>query len=448
MINSRIIKTESVKWRELQWFQSKDFKEISSKEKEKLKQSLKNNNFLNPFYVWDDGATVWILDGHHRQLVMNELLEEGVVIAEELPANFIHCKNKKEAAKLVTVFSAHYAKVTRKGFLDFVENFELDIDELSLEVDIPNFSIDKLAAVPDLNIEEDEEENYDEYSEQGRSLSQEGDIWQLGENRLICGDSLSNSVLTALMNGEKATMVFTDPPYNVPMSFISVVQKEDNRWNEFDMASGEMSVAAFTVFLRRAIENLYKFSTEGSIHFICMDWRHTQELLSAAMELYQEWKQLAVWNKSRAGMGTFYRSKHEFVFIFKKGTAPHINNFELGQHGRFRTNVWDYAAALSFSNKSETEGGLQHHPTAKPVKMVADAIIDCSNKNDIILDTFGGSGTTLIAADKTKRRAYLVELSPQYCDVIVRRYIGYCRESKKEIFITKNGAPFDVNDIE
>ncbi len=168
------------------------------------------------------------------------------------------------------------------------------------------------------------------------------------------------------------------------------------------------------------MSNLATFSAEGSIHFVCMDWRHLQEMLTAGSAAYDELKNLIVWNKDNGGMGAFYRSKHELIFAFKKGTAPHINNFGLGQHGRYRTNVWDYAGVNSMRAGRDEE--LTMHPTVKPVAMVADAIRDCSKRNGIILDAFSGSGTTIIAAEQTGRVGYAIELVPRYVDVSIRRW--------------------------
>jgi DNA modification methylase len=192
------------------------------------------------------------------------------------------------------------------------------------------------------------------------------------------------------------------------------------------MASGEMTRAEFVDFLKSSCANLAAFSHDGSIHFICMDWRHMGEVLEAVQEHYRELKNLNVWVKSNGGMGTFYRSQHELIFVYKKGEGPHLNNFELGQHGRYRTNVWEYAGANSFKAGRLEELAL--HPTVKPVQMIADAIKDVSGRGDIVLDLFGGSGSTLIAAHKTGRRAYLCEFDPLYCDRIIARFEAFAHE--------------------
>jgi DNA modification methylase len=186
------------------------------------------------------------------------------------------------------------------------------------------------------------------------------------------------------------------------------------------MGVGEMDKASFTRFLVETLMPAVARCQDGAIAFVCMDWRHMAELLAAGEQVFAELKNLCVWNKANGGMGTFYRSKHELVFVFKVGSAPHLNTFGLGDTGRYRTNVWDYSGVNSFRTRRMEELAL--HPTVKPAALVADAMKDCSRRGDIVLDPFGGSGTTLIAAQKSGRRARLIEYDPAYCDVILRRY--------------------------
>jgi DNA modification methylase len=260
-------------------------------------------------------------------------------------------------------------------------------------------------------------------------VSRPGDLWQLGPHRLLCGDARSGASHTALLGGERARMIFTDPPFNVPIGgHVSGLGKIKH--DEFVMASGEMSAAEFVAFLGTVLGQLATHSTDGSLHFVCMDWRHAFELLSAARPVYAEFKNLCIWNKDNGGMGSLYRSKHELVFLFKNGTAPHINNVALGRHGRYRTNVWDYAGVNTLKRGRQAE--LTMHPTVKPVALVADAIKDCSNRGDIILDAFAGSGTTIIAAEETGRRGYALELDPRYVDVAVRRWQAHTGDEASE----------------
>ena len=216
-------------------------------------------------------------------------------------------------------------------------------------------------------------------------------------------------------------MVFTDPPYNVKIDgHVSGLGAVKHR--EFAMASGEMTQAEFTAFSSASSPTSSLRAVDGAIHFVCMDWRHLGEVLAAGGRTFSELKNLCVWNKTNGGMGSLYRSQHELVFVFKSGTAPHINNVELGKHGRYRTNVWTYAGANTFSATRDDD--LAMHPTVKPVALVADAILDCSKRRGIVLDAFAGSGTTLVAAERTGRRGYGIELDPAYCDTILRRVSG------------------------
>jgi DNA modification methylase len=254
------------------------------------------------------------------------------------------------------------------------------------------------------------------------AVSRPGDLWQLGRHRLICGDARVPETYTRLLGSEVVDLVFTDPPYNVPIDgHVSGLGAVKHR--EFAFASGEMSESQFTAFLTESLGSMAARCRDGAIAFVCMDWRHMRELLSAGHAVFSELKNLCVWNKTNGGMGAFYRSKHELVFVWKVGTAPHTNTFGLGDTGRYRTNVWDFAGISSMSASRQDE--LEMHPTVKPVALIADAIKDCSRRGEIVLDGFGGSGSTLIAAEKTGRVARLIEVDPAYCDTILRRYQAY-----------------------
>lgn len=253
------------------------------------------------------------------------------------------------------------------------------------------------------------------------SVSAPGDCWQLGKHRVLCGDALEAASYDRLMSQQLAAVVFTDPPYNVPIDgHASGLGKKQHR--DFAMACGEMSRAEFTEFLVTVCKRLVGASRDGSIHFICMDWRHVSELLEAGREAYDEVKNICVWVKDNAGMGSLYRSQHELILVFKHGKQSHRNNVQLGQFGRYRSNVWQYPGANSFSRASGEGNLLALHPTVKPVALVADAIMDCSSRGDIVLDPFVGSGTTIIAAERTGRVCYGIELDPMYVDTAVRRW--------------------------
>ena len=301
----------------------------------------------------------------------------------------------------------------------------LELQELSIE---PNFDVTVTGfdtAEIDILISEasdaepDEADVIPEIDRSEPAVSRTGDLWRIGEHFLLCGDALKPASYKRLLRGKRAQMVFTDPPYNVRIAGnVSGLGKVKHR--EFAMASGEMSQREFTGFLKRALSNLADFSVDGSIHFICMDWRHVRELADAADGVYDEFKNLCVWSKNNAGMGSLYRSAHELVFVYKHGRAKHINNVELGRFGRNRTNIWPYPSMSSFGKDRDT--ALAGHPTTKPLALVSDAILDCSKRGGIVLDAFVGSGTTLLAAEKTGRRGYGIELDPHYADVVIQRF--------------------------
>lgn len=303
--------------------------------------------------------------------------------------------------------------------LEFEELSALDLD---FDVDITGFSGAEIdAMIADAEGTDPAADAIPGSAPDAPVVTRPGDLWILGRHRVLCADATKSESYATLLDGHKADMVFTDPPYNVPVDG-HVCGLGRIKHVEFAMASGEMSEAAFTSFLETVFHNLAAFSVDGSIHFACIDWRHLHEMLSAGRVAYAELKNLCVWTKTNGGMGSLYRSQHELVCVFKNGTGPHVNNVELGKNGRYRTNVWSYAGVNSFGAEREA---LALHPTVKPVALVADAILDCSKRGALVLDPFGGSGSTLIAAERTGRRGALIELEPRFVDTIIRRFETY-----------------------
>jgi DNA modification methylase len=255
-------------------------------------------------------------------------------------------------------------------------------------------------------------------------VTHEADLWVMGPHRVYCGNSLNPDSYSALMESRTAAMVFTDPPFNVKIDGhaggLGAI-----RHKNFQMASGEMTQAEFTAFLAQVLRHSARYSVAGSLHYVFMDWRHISELLTAGRQVYSDLKNVCVWVKDNGGMGSLYRSQHEFVFVFKHGKDAHQNNIQLGQFGRYRTNVWTYAGVNSFSRSTDEGNLLQLHPTVKPVQLVADAIMDCTSHHDIVLDPFLGSGTTVIASERTGRVCYGIELDAHYVDTVVRRWQSF-----------------------
>lgn len=260
------------------------------------------------------------------------------------------------------------------------------------------------------------------------TVSSAGDLWKLGRHRLFCGNSLDAASYEILMGDQLAAAVITDPPFNVPIDG-HVVGLGKIHHRDFAMASGEMSPAEFTRFLTHACELLAAHSADGSIHFIFMDWRHMEEILAAGRAAYSELKSLCVWNKGVGGMGSLYRSQHELVFVFKHGSTPHRNNIQLGQFGRYRTNVWDCPGMNQLGRRTLEGNLLELHPTVKPVSLLADAILDCTARQDVVLDAFAGSGSTIVAAERVGRCCFAIEIDPVYVDTAIRRWQKFTGET-------------------
>lgn len=259
------------------------------------------------------------------------------------------------------------------------------------------------------------------------AVTEPGDLWLLGKHRILCGNALHDATYRTLMGKNRAALSFCDPPYNVKIDG-HATGNGAIRHREFAMASGEMSEAEFLSFLNNSLRLMAEFSASNSVHYVCMDWRHVRDLLAAGCQNFDELLNLCVWVKDKGGMGSFYRSQHELVLVFRKGRGPHRNNVQLGQFGRNRTNVWQYPGIHTLSKQSGEGNLLALHPTVKPVAMVADAILDSSARGEVVLDAFLGSGTTLMAAERVGRICYGIELDPAYVDVAIRRWQNYTGE--------------------
>ena len=376
--------------------------------------SIKEVGFNVPILVDRDNT---IIAGHARLLAAQKLGMSEIPticldhLTEQQARAFLLADNKLcEIAQWDENLLAEHLSILAEANLDFsleVTGFtmgEIDLKIEGLAKEAGNDLADTLPVIP-----------------AGSAITQMGDLWLLDKHRIRCGNALEEADYHILMNGQLAAMVFSDGPFNVRIhGHVGGLGKIQHR--EFAMASGEMTESEFCAFLTRACSLMTQYSADGSMHFQCMDWRHLRELLEAGRIAYTELKNICIWVKDNGGMGSLYRSQHEMVAVFKHGKAPHRNNIELGKYGRYRTNVWNYAGANSFARKTDEGNLLAMHPTVKPVAMVADAILDCSARGDIILDPFLGSGTTLIAAERTGRICHGMELDPLYVDAAIRRW--------------------------
>jgi DNA modification methylase len=299
-----------------------------------------------------------------------------------------------------------------KELSDLVLDF--DMEAIGFELPEVDFRIQSLDAP-------DTADNADEFDASiGPAVSIAGDLWQLGPHRLYCGNALDPAAYATLMETEKASAVFTDPPYNVKIDgHVSGNGKIKHR--EFAMASGEMTDQEFTDFLTAGLMSICAHTTPGALIYACMDWRHMGEMLAAGRSSGCDLLNLCVWAKTNGGMGSLYRSAHELVFVFRNGREAHLNNIQLGRFGRNRRNVWHHPGANGFARKG-SKNALELHPTVKPIALVSDAILDSTKRDDIVLDPFLGVGTTTLAAERTGRRCFGIEIDPIYVDTAIKRW--------------------------
>jgi len=383
----------------------------------KIAASIRSFGFVNPILIDASGGVV---AGHGR----------------------LEAAKRLGMAKVPTIRLDHLSEAERRAYviadnrlaelagwdrdllkIELGDLVEIDLrGELDIDIDVIGFETAEIDILIDGAPEPEIEDPADatlEGAEIGPSVTRPGDLWILADHRILCADALKPESYARLMGEEQARLVFTDPPYNVPIDG-HVCGLGGVKHREFAMAAGEMSQREFTAFLETALGELAGACLDGALLYVCMDWRHLHELLTAGRSAGLDLINLCVWNKNNGGMGSLYRSKHELVCVFRSGDARHVNNIELGKHGRYRTNVWDYAGVNTFRKGRMDD--LAAHPTVKPTALVADAIKDCSRRGEIVLDAFLGSGTTVLAAEKTARRARAIEIDPQYVDVAIRRW--------------------------
>ena len=384
----------------------------SDRQIDKLARSIETFGFTNP--VLTDGEN-GILAGHGRVIAAIKL---GLKTVPTIPLAHLSPAQRR-AYILADNRLAEDAGWDRDLLRLELGALELDADEI--ELTDTGFEIGEIDQIL-LEDEPTDAEDAVPEPEAGPAVTQPGDVWVFagGDHKLICGNALEADDLAALMGEDRAQLLLTDPPYNVKVDgHVGGLGKVKHA--EFAFASGEMDKADFTSFLTNALAGAAGHLVDGALAFVFMDWRHVEEMMAAGGSAFDEFKNICVWAKTNGGMGSLYRSAHEFCFIFKSGSGAHINTVELGRHGRNRTNVWSCAGANSFSASRAKD--LADHPTVKPVGLLADAILDVTRRGDIVLDVFGGSGSTLMAAQRTGRRSRLVEYEPRYCDVTVRRWI-------------------------
>jgi DNA modification methylase len=376
----------------------------------KLVESIREFGFLAPI-VADQQNNV--LAGHGRLLAAQQL---------ELPAVPVLLCDHLTPAQVRAYRLADNRIAEDAPWDPALLKVELEyLMQYDFKMEATGFSVCEIDQALTVEIDNaDEEPETPDLPGAAETVSLLGDVWELHRHRVVCGDARDPKVVQSLMENEQARQVLTDPPYDVKIQgHVSGLGKHQHA--EFAMASGEMSDAEFSQFLTDAIGASVTAVVDGGLVFAFMDWRHLVQLHQAATAVGLQHINLAVWVKSNGGMGSLYRSQHELVWMGKKGKAPHINNVQLGRDGRYRTNVWHYRGMNAFGD--DRDASLAMHPTVKPVSLLADAILDVTRPKDIVLDPFLGSGSTLMAAERTHRRGYGIEIDPRYVDVVLMRWM-------------------------
>ena len=406
---------------------NKSLRKHSQKQLQKLINAIKKFGFTNPILI---DKKLKIIAGELRLLAAKKLgfCQIPVIILEDLT------DEEAEAIRILDNRIAEDSEWNYANLQEVIENlgkFDISFEDLGFET----VDYDKIFLNSDSEeseVKNSEQENADWLDANIPKKANLWDLWRLGDNFILCANSLLQKAFKILMQGELAQIVITDPPYNCKIKG-HVCGSGKIKHDEFAMASGEMTEAEFAEFISGFMQHLVKFSFDGSLHYIFMDWRNINILLTQGKKYYTELKDIAIWDKGQGGMGSMYRSQHEMIPIFKNGEAKHQNHIQLGKYGRYRTNVWNYPGVRA--TNPESLELLKLHPTVKPVSMLHDILLDTSSKNDIVLDCFGGSGSTLLAAERCKRRARLIEIDPRYVDVCIYRWE---KETGKTAKLVKN----------
>jgi DNA modification methylase len=376
-----------------------------------IANSIKEFGFTNPVLL---DKTDTVVAGHGRVAAARKL---GIT---EVPTIRLDDLSPDQVRAYVIADNALAEKAGWDRSILAIELQHLLAIETDFDVTITGFEIPEIDLLLSEQQDKTDPDDSFEMADTSPPISKPGTLWRLGKHQILCGSALEDGSYSRLLGSKRAAVIFIDPPYNVAIDG-NVSGNGSLRHREFQMASGEMSDCEFVAFLNSCFGLLLQYSSSGSVHFVCMDWRHIGELTAAAKGLYESLLNVCVWVKNNGGMGSFYRSRHELIFVFRNG-KDHRNNVQLGRYGRNRTNVWEYPSASALSKGGDEGNLLALHPTVKPVAMVADALLDCSARGDIVLDSFLGSGTTLIAAERTGRVCRGIELDPLYVDTAVRRW--------------------------
>jgi DNA modification methylase len=398
---------------------------------QQIAQSIARFGFINPIIIDD-----------HRRIIAGHGRSEAARLLGLTQVPVLRVSHLTETE--LRAYTLADNKITQnagwdRGLLAVeLQELQISLPEIGLDIGITGFEACEIDSIMS-DLGEQQPNPTDDIADATDEplVARKGDLFVLGVHRLLVGDTRDEAAHAHLMQSETADMAFLDPPYNVKVAG-HVGGRGRIKHPEFACASGEMTSDQYVRFLHETLSLCARHTSNGAISYVCMDWRHARELLEAGSSVYDELKNICVWAKTTPGQGSFYRSQHELIFVYKRGKAPHLNTFELGQHGRTRTNVWVYPGASSFRAGRLDE--LKMHPTVKPVALIADAMRDCSRRGSIVLDAFAGSGSTIMAAEQIGRRAFCIEIDARYADIAIRRWQRF---TKKDAVLEATGETFD-----
>ena len=450
-VNDRILKSDLIDWRSLKFLQSDKFKKLPRQAREALRESIKNNDFVESFKVWNDGDTTWCLDGKHRVEVMKELESEGVQIPEKLRADFIDCPDRNSAAKLVLIYSSKYAKITEMGMAEFIRTYDLPIAEFRDQILIPDFDFRKFEKK--ISLEQIQEDTLDASQVPVRTISTPGDIYQLNEHRVMCGDATNGNDIKALAGPHKATLVFTDPPYGVDYSGADQQKiKNDN-----------LGSSALTEFLYCAFVNLQTATNRNPAIYCFYASRNHIEFETAMNRAGIRVKQQIIWSKQFALSRSDYHWSHEpclYAIFEGNNCAWHTDRTEktvneLDSKELEKITKEEAVEILRRLKDGATVWAIKKdsilkymHPTQKPIALSARAILNNTKYGEPVLDPFAGSGSTLMGAEQTGRIGLAMELDPKFCDIIIKRRILFKRKEGETIKVSKNGRELSQEQID
>lgn len=451
-IKNRIISSELVSWKDFEFIQSKDFKNLSNEAHDKLKKSIIENDFVESFKCWRHEDKIFCLDGYHRIKVLKELKAEGHDIPEMFRADFIDCKDKQEASKLVLIYSSFYAHITEEGFLKYLQENDLDFEDVREMIDIPDFNLEKFE-IENLTseVKEDDFNAQEEYEKIVEPISKRGDVYELGVHRLINADCSVFEEIEVLLSGDKAHLVFTDPPYNVNYKSPGNLSYDSKKYGGTGgkIFNDDKTDDDCLQFYTNVLKNLHHFTYDYS----CIYWwfANKNQHINRQAFLNSNWyfSQTIVWIKNGFVFSRgqdYHRAYEPCMFGWKKGNKHFKNRAVNNLQDVFSLDYNDFQEIFDVWYVKRDPTQTYVHPTQKPVRLSERALKKSSRTGDIVLDFFGGSGSTLLGCEQMGRKAYLAELDPKYCDVIVKRYIKFCKDNNKVLLVKKNNQEINYNE--